>query len=656
TDPEIEELHFGALPAIGRYFTQSCTKQSDGVFRVEVEVPKGFLCYHFYYDNNPANVILDANNTQIGAKNGHSVSTIGTEVILPVRFFERAPYVYALDEEYFAFKLVASQAWIQTVELEVYRDGQIVHAGALPSIFTKSGYTYFEQKVRKSDLYKGEHYAFKVLGEDQTYYLGNHGTLLKEPTLFFATDRLAGLEAKPITKNEAVYHIFPDRFAKSVAVDETRANHASTVELQPWGNEPTHDSFFGGNLQGIAEKLPHLQRLGVSQVYLTPIFEATSNHRYDCINYTTIDPLLGNMEDFRAFVSHCHAHSIKVILDIVLNHCGVDFFAFQDVLEHQEQSAYRDWFLIHHFPVHPDTTPLSYRCWWNNSRMPEFNLDNPDVKKHLFDVCKFWVEEFGIDGWRIDVSSEMELSFLEELRTMLKALRPDLTVIGENWNDASLFLDGSQALDGATNYLYWWKAFVPRFVDQRMKVSEFIFFIMDIYFTYSHPSILKSWNVLSSHDIPRFLSLLPDPSDIFPATFLQVTLPGTPVVYYGEEIGLEGMGDPLNRACMPWDVEAEAHHLYGWYRSLLRVYHAEPALNQGHLAVPFVDDEQEILIHHRYWNEESIFCITNFSASAKVVDLSLLGAHGDREWTELLTGQTVTDTITLPPKRGCLLK
>jgi glycosidase len=490
-----------------------------------------------------------------------------------------------------------------------------------------------------------------VLGEDQTYYLGDHGTLLKDPTLFFATEHLLQLEATPITKNAAVYHIFPDRFAKSEQGDATIAPE---IELQPWGEVPTHDSFFGGNLRGIMERLPYLQRLGAKQVYLTPIFPASSNHRYDCTEYMTIDPMLGTLEEFRAFVEDCHQHDLHVILDIVLNHCGVDFFAFQDVLHRQADSPYRDWFLIERFPVDIDATPLTYRCWWNFSRMPEFHLENEEVRQHLFDVCRYWVEEFGIDGWRIDVSSEMELSFLAELREMLKGLRSDLLVIGENWNDASLFLDQSHALDGATNYLYWWKAFVPYFVDRRMKVSEFIFFIMDVYFTYSHPSLLKSWNVLSSHDIPRFLSLLPDRTDIYVAVFLQMTLPGTPVIYYGEEIGLEGMGDPLNRACMPWDGELEAGELFQWYQSLLRVYHAESALNLGHLAVEDVDDDRQLLLYRRDWQEERIMCITNFSGLAQVVDLDAFGAG--REWTELLSGQMVSGTITIPPKRGCLLK
>lgn len=651
-DPTLEILHFGALPSVGRYFTKACTRLDQGVFRVEVEVPGGFLYYHFYYDDNPQNVILDASNTQIGAKNWHSICKVGTEMLLPIRFLPRPPYVFAADEEHYGLKLHAMHRWVQEIVLEVYADDHLIFSANIPMIFRKEDHRYFEARVRREEVLRGERYTLRIAGQDTTYYLSAQSLFLKERQVerFYPVADLALLLPEPCEHHLAVYHIFPDRFARAAESASERA------ALCRWGEPPTREAFFGGNLAGIQEKLPYLLHLNISALYLTPIFQAPSNHRYDCIDYTSLDPLLGTAEDLRALVAACHQRGVRVILDIVLNHCGIDFFAFQDVLRYQERSAYKDWFLIHRFPVSVDALPLTYRCWWNNARMPEFQMQNPAVRQHLLDALIYWVEEFGIDGWRIDVSSEMDLSFLEEIRAALRAIRPDILLIGENWKDASLFLDGSQALDGTTNYLYWWKAFVPYFVDQTLSASEFLFQIMDIYCTYSHASILRSWNILSSHDIPRFFTLLPEKESIFLACFLQVTLPGTPVIYYGEELGLEGLDDPLNRACMPWEEATRACTLRDWYTQLLAIYQMEPAINHGYLAILACEDDPPLLIYQRYLECEMVVCIVNLSGQERTLDVRDLPLAAPASFSHLLSHQPVDDRVLVPARRGVLLK
>lgn len=651
-DPVIAVLHFGALPAVGRYFTKECTKMDQGTFHVEVEVPKGFLYYHFYYDHDPHNVILDPSNTQIGAKNWHSICKVGADMMLPVHFHPGPPHVFACDGEHYNFKLRANQRWVQEVYLEVYRHGQILSRIFLPVVFRKEDHSFFEVKVAKKDILRGDRYTFRIVGHDTSYYLSEQSLFLKErqPDLFYPVAPLADILPEPCEHNLAVYHIFPDRFARGAG------NISERKDIQPWGAQPTREAFFGGTLRGIQEKLPYLLQLNISAIYLTPIFQAPSSHRYDCINYTSIDPLLGTAEELKALIAECHRHGVRVILDIVLNHCGIDFFAFQDVLKNQERSAYKDWFLIHRFPVSVEALPLTYRCWWNNALMPEFHMQNPEVRQHLLAALAYWVEEFGIDGWRIDVSSEMDISFLEEIRAELKAIRPDLLLIGENWKDASLFLDGSQALDGTTNYLYWWKAFVPYFVDHTLSASEFLFQVMDIYFTYAHASIIKSWNILSSHDIPRFLSLLSEKEDIFLASFLQITLPGTPVIYYGEEIELEGLDDPLNRRCMPWEDATLSSSLRDWYAELLAIYQAEPALNHGYLAVIACDDDPPLLIYRRYLEQETVFCIVNLSGQERLVSINMLNLDAQHTYINLLTQQPIADSVPVPARRGILIK
>lgn len=653
TDAEVEELYVGALPAVGRYFTKACEKITDGAFRVELEVPKGEVYCHVYFaegtrEHSPTAMLTG--DAQIGAGHWHTVSKIGTDVIVPVHFIDEAPCVSPLPDDTYSFRLMVTQPWVQEITLEIYAQETCVAEYPVTPVYLGASVSYYEVVVPASALRQGDQYTFQVAGIDHTYYLNGQGHLTKQPDAMFATARV--LSRKPDLERtaEVVYHIFPDRFHRAGEI-------ASSRELSEWGSEPGYFSFHGGNLPGITAKLDHLTALGVTVLYLTPIFEAPSNHRYDCQDYTGIDPLLGQKEDLHRLVEECHQRGIKVVLDIVLNHCGTEFWAFQDVLQNGEESPYRDWFIIHKFPVEVKSVTLDYSCWWNNGNMPEFNLANEEVRQYLFGVCGQWVQEFAIDGWRIDVSAEMEISFLAELRQTLQALRPDILLIGENWKDASLFLDGHETLSGVTNYLYWWKSFVPYFVEGRYPVSELAGSVIDIYFTYSHQKLLSSWNVLSSHDVPRFISMLPDRRDIFPAVFLQTMLPGTPVVYYGEEIGMEGLHDPLNRACMKWEFAEEEQELLNWYQVLLHAYRQEPALQNGQLTILQADDELQLLAWSRQFGQERVLCVVNLSTEERVFDLREVPGAG-REWLDVLAdaADPVANTVTIPPKRGCLLK
>lgn len=658
TDPEIEELYVGALPAVGRYFTKPCEKITDGAFRVELEVPKGEVYCHVYFtegtrEHSPTAMLTGlSGNAQIGAGHWHTVSKIGTDVIVPVHFIDEPPCVSPLSDDTYSFRLTVTQPWVQGMTLEIYADGVCVADYPVAPVYLGAAFSYYEVVVPASALGQGDQYTFQVAGSDHIYYLSGQGQLSKQPDTMFSTARVLARKPTRARTAEVVYHIFPDRFYRGGEIETSR-------QLSEWGSEPDYFSFYGGNLPGITEKLDHLTTLGVTVLYLTPIFEAPSNHRYDCQDYRGIDPLLGQKADLHRLVEACHQRGIKVVLDIVLNHCGTEFWAFQDVLKHGEESPYRDWFLINKFPVEVKSVTLDYRCWWNNGNMPEFNLANEEVRAYLFDVCGQWVQEFAIDGWRIDVSAEMEISFLTELRQTLQSLRPDILLIGENWKDASLFLDGHETLSGVTNYLYWWKSWVPYFVEGRYPVSELATSLAEVYFTYSHEKLLDSWNVLSSHDVPRFISMLLDRRDIYPAVFLQTMLPGTPIVYYGEEIGMAGLHDPLNRACMNWEFAQEEQELLGWYQDLLRMYHQEPALQNGQLAILEADDELQMLAWSRQYGQERVLCVVNFSTEERNFDLrKVTGA--EREWLDLLAHANaydpVANTVTVPPKRGCLLK
>ncbi|MCS6949257.1 MAG: alpha-amylase family glycosyl hydrolase, partial [bacterium] len=203
-------------------------------------------------------------------------------------------------------------------------------------------------------------------------------------------------------KHAVFYQIFPDRFANGDPSNDP-------ANVQPWGTPPTYYNFMGGDLQGILQKLDYLQELGVTAVYLNPIFQSTSNHRYNTYDYYRIDPKLGTLEDFHALLGEMHRRGMRLILDGVFNHCGRGFYPFHDVVENGSHSPYVQWFHIREFPIHPydGRKKANYESWWGIRSLPKFNTDHPPVRQFLLGVARHWIEQ-GADGWRLDVPNEID--------------------------------------------------------------------------------------------------------------------------------------------------------------------------------------------------------------------------------------------------------
>jgi len=252
-------------------------------------------------------------------------------------------------------------------------------------------------------------------------------------------------------KDAVFYQVFPDRFARSQAVPRP-------ANLQPWGAPPTNHGFQGGDLVGVTEKLDYLTDLGINAVYLNPIFQSASNHRYHTHDYYRVDPLLGGDDALRRLLDAAHARGMRVILDGVFNHASRGFFQFNHVLECGPQSPYVDWFHVKGYPLHAyDTSQQpNYSAWWNLHALPEFNTDNPAVRRFIFDVARHWIE-FGADGWRLDVPSDIDDDdFWREFRRVVKAANPEAYLVGEIWVDevdrtGERWLQGDQ-FDGIMNY------------------------------------------------------------------------------------------------------------------------------------------------------------------------------------------------------------
>ncbi len=420
------------------------------------------------------------------------------------------------------------------------------------------------------------------------------------------------------------YQVFPDRFGRSGRVP-------APGPLEPWDSPPSLHGFKGGNLYGVAERLPYLAELGVTAIYMTPVFASASNHRYHTYDYLHVDPLLGGNDALRELLDQAHGRGMRVILDGVLNHTGRGFWPFHHVLETGAASPYRHWFhldqdaLDEGRPMHaypgaearagvasdepvPGETEaprdgsdslrrLGYRAWWDLAALPKLNTGNPAVREYLFKVAEHWLR-FGIDGWRLDVPEEIaDEGFWQEFRRRCRNARPDAYLVGEIWHVAPDWLGGDR-FDALMHYPLAEAilSFVAgdhldeAVVRSHHEYGQFVHLMNGPAFGARLTEILGSYrpettqvqlNLLDSHDTPRFHTLVGgDRASYRLAVLLQATLPGAPCIYYGDEVGLEGGLDPDSRRSFPaesaWD-----RGLLEFVRAVFGLRHREEALRRG---------------------------------------------------------------------------
>lgn len=362
----------------------------------------------------------------------------------------------------------------------------------------------------------------------------------------------ADINRTPEWVNKTIwYQIFPDRFYN--ASQGEKDSHPGMIV--PWRQGPvTNEECFGGNLDGIREKLPYLEDLGINGIYLNPIFAADSNHKYDTRDYTCVDPSFGDEESLKRLVKEAHSRGIRIMLDGVFNHCGPNFKPWKDVLAHGTSSAYYNWFMIQEPPVMEDrrnTRDGAYYSFAFCKDMPKLNTNNPEVIKYFCDVCSSWVSEYEIDGIRFDVGNEISHKFLKSLRERLKAIKPDLYLLGEIWHDASQWLLGDE-YDSVMNYPLT-SSINDFFLDKSLEKSDFEAMINRCYTMYMQQSNNVLFNLLDSHDTDRLISRVKDIDIFYQQLAILFTMPGSPCIYYGTEIAMEGAHDPDCRRCMPWD-------------------------------------------------------------------------------------------------------
>lgn len=449
------------------------------------------------------------------------------------------------------------------------------------------------------------------------------------------------------------YQIFPDRFANG--------DHANDPDnVQPWGAAPSIYGFQGGDLAGILQRLDYLQDLGVTALYLNPIFASASNHRYNTYDYYRIDPRLGTMDDFHALLKAVHGRGMRLILDGVFNHCGRGFFAFNDILENQEHSSYLNWFHVNSFPVdaYSPGDATTFEAWWKFKSLPKFNTDTPAVRRYLQGVGRYWIEQ-GIDGWRLDVPNEIDDDpFWAEFRQGVRTANPEAYLCGEIWDAQPRWL-GEGHFDGLMNYPL--REAVLGFLNGKFSGKMVGERLENLLGLYARENTFAMYNLLGSHDTERMLTLLGRSVEKARLAFLMLfAYPGAPAIYYGDEIGLEGGKDPDCRRAFPTDESQWNHELRAWLKKLIALRKQTAALRQGNFRHVEVDDGGYAFA--RCLPGSTVLMVINNSASPKHLEVRVdgLGFVEGQELTDLLgsgsvTVKNMTVSLLLPALSGVWL-
>lgn len=433
-------------------------------------------------------------------------------------------------------------------------------------------------------------------------------------------------------KDAVFYQIFPERFANG-----DPSNDPDNV--QPWGGKPEYNNYFGGDLQGVIDHLDHLTNLGVNAIYFNPLFEANTNHKYDTSDYMKVDPHFGTNETLKTLVAACHERGIRVMLDAVFNHCGGKFPPFLDVLEKGAESPYAGWFHVREWPLEVKDQVPSYDTFGFESHMPKLNTEHPDVKLYLLDVAAYWIEEVGIDGWRLDVANEVDHQFWREFRQAVKKVNPETYILGELFHDAMMWLQGDQ-FDAVMNYPLSF-ALLDFFAKQQTDAAQFAHAINHQMVRYPKQVGEVAFNLLSSHDTERLLTMCNnDPKRMKLAVAFQFTYIGTPCIYYGDEIGLTGGQDPDCRKCMIWDESEQDRDLFTFYQQMITLRNKYSALRTGSFRFLVADAEDHRLAYERFDTEGHFIIMMNVSKrKRKVTVVFSVGL-----WQEVATGHSIRGT------------
>lgn len=491
-------------------------------------------------------------------------------------------------------------------------------------------------------------YWFSISINGSSYYYGNSHDALGGLAIPYDSENILRpfqitvhqfIKPSPDWYKDAIfYQIFPDRFFNASPDGSVKGSRPGAYYWGDWYDKPMYIKspkgeivrwdFAGGNLEGIIQKTDYLKQLGITGLYLNPIFKARSNHRYDTGDYHKIDPMLGDEDKFKELCSKLEENNINVILDGVFNHTGADsiyfnaFNTYDSVGAHNSQSSpYYDWYS---FKQYLET----YDCWWGVTDLPNVNEGSESYQKFILNndtgVVPFWVR-MGAKGWRLDVADEMPDEFIKGIRkSMDESGEEDLVLIGEVWEDASNkiayskrreYLMGEE-LNGVMNYPF--KDSIINYLKGNIRAEDIYRNMMSIKENYPKEAFYSNFNSLSTHDTKRIRTELPDSRILKCAVGMLMTLPGVPCIYYGDEAGLEGERDPYNRGTYPWN--REDMEIMEIYKEMIAIRKSSKAFTEGEFYPMFLGD---VFAYRRNNNGESYIVIVNPNNGEREINISI---------------------------------
>lgn len=553
-----------------------------------------------------------------------------------------AAYIYPVSRDTLHIRLTAACGDLDEAELLYWPRGEIDPSvrRRIPLIpdLRDAERDYYAATIKTDGIAAYVRYMFRLRAGEEERWLCPNGLRDTEPKpnedfFEFLWPNPADCYAAPGWCSKQVYYqIFPERFRNG---DMSR----TPKDAVPWGSAPTRTNFMGGDLKGICEKLDYIAELGATCIYLNPVFDAPSNHKYDTRDYYKIDPHFGTEDDLRTLVEQAHRRGLRVILDGVFNHCGYEWAPFQDVVKNGAASPYRNWFFLDSFPV--TLEKQNYDCVGHYKWMPKLNHTNPRLRRYFTEVGTYWLQRTGADGWRLDVADEVPMTFWEEFSSRVKRDFPQALLLGETWSDAARLVAPGR-LDCAMNYVFRdaardWLAL------GKIDAKQFSSRANRMLALYPYEVSLRMYNLLDSHDTERFLTLCGGNETTYRlAVALQMCFPGCPAIYYGDEIGMEGENDPDCRRAMDWARAESAPPLLGYFQRLTTLRKETKALSEGGFYVSLCDSAANVFGFCRTHEEGSILVVicagkAPYTGFARVPDGGL--------WQDVWTKETYQATM-----------
>lgn len=511
----------------------------------------------------------------------------------------RGSWAYAIDNNTIRITLRAGKNSIKTIKVihyDKYRQSEKYEI-PMKKVVCDGTFDYWQCEVVPK--YKRLAYHFVIGDKNPLYFSENGLTKTFDNSTEIHDFQYAYINPNDVYKvpewlrSGCIYQIFPDGFDN-------------------FGRKkPLPAEYCGGTFAGIIKHLNYLHDLGVTVLYFNPIHKSTTYHRYDIIDYFSIDKTLGTEAEFRKLVNECHKRKMKVVMDAVFNHTSNQNPIFLDISENGKKSRYYNWYIIHKMK---GKTPVEYETFAFEKYMPKLNTANPEVRDFILDALKYWIKKYDIDGWRFDVGNEKSIELIRRIREELKDLKPDFYLLGEIWHNPYPFVCGDM-YDGVTNFAL--KFLLMDLGKEKISAETFVNRYNNYFYNLPLQANIASSNFICNHDTKRILTEMGSEKLVKFIIPFQFMLTGIPTIYYGEELGMENnpnyTGDKAARTLMEWD-KLKDNTLLDYYKKLIKLKKTNKCLIFGDQRVY---ERGGLIFIERIFEDQKVTMVAN-STSKKI--------------------------------------